>query len=319
MSDPRGPHETPRDLPPEYAEACHRGYARAFGSDGDSGGAPGGDVPNQARRAPWVPTQPTAGPSRESTAALPSLEHAFSAHAERSRAPRADRPAWFVPGLFGALVVGLVLSAFLAGKVLSSSVAGAHTAAPAPAGDLIPRGGADTGPTTTGHHRTVVGQRYAGATQAATVGRVGASCQAADAVDAGGRRVSYAPENVADGDPSTAWRCDGSGVGQTVSLDLSGAQRVGEVGLVPGYAKTDPVSGADRYAENNRITRVRWTFGDGSTVLQRLDGSAKDRSMQTIRVPVVRTGRVEVDVLATTRGPRNTTAISEIRIGRVAR
>ena len=87
---------------------------------------------------------------------------------------------------------------------------------------------------------------------------------------------------------------------------------------MPGYAKTDPRSGADRYAENNRITRVRWTFSDGTSVVQRLDGSATNRELQTVRIPLTEANQVVVEVLASERGSRNTIAVSEVRLGAAA-
>ena len=54
---------------------------------------------------------------------------------------------------------------------------------------------------------------------------------------------------------------------------------MGQVGLVPGYAKTDETNNADRFAENNRVKRVRWTIGD-TEVVQRMSGSPDDRNLQ---------------------------------------
>ncbi|QNN54025.1 hypothetical protein H9L09_06505 [Nocardioides mesophilus] len=71
----------------------------------------------------------------------------------------------------------------------------------------------------------------------------------------------------------------------------------------------------DRYAENNRITRVRWRFDDGSSVEQRLDGTAANRSLQTLRIPVTTSGSVVLEVLDSTPGSRDTMAVSEVRIG----
>ena len=90
---------------------------------------------------------------------------------------------------------------------------------------------------------------------------------------------------------------------------------VGQVGLVPGYAKTDEQSNADRFAENNRVKRVRWTIGD-TKVVQRFSGSPDDRNLQLLRVPKTRADTVELEILAVKKGPRNKTAISEIQIGR---
>ena len=125
----------------------------------------------------------------------------------------------------------------------------------------------------------------------------------------------YPPANTYDGDLTTAWRCNGTGVGQSLTLTLAEAGGIGEVGLVPGYAKTDPRSGVDRYAENNRITRVRWTFADGTSFVQRLDGTETNRELQTLRIPVTESDSVVLEVLASVRGPRNTMAVSEVRVG----
>ncbi|QWZ08087.1 hypothetical protein KRR39_22565 [Nocardioides panacis] len=118
---------------------------------------------------------------------------------------------------------------------------------------------------------------------------------------------------------TTAWRCDGDGTGQQLTVDLAGKTKIGEVGLVPGYAKTDVRSGTDRYAENDRITRVRWVFDDGTTVEQTFDPAPSNRSMQSMRIPVTKAQKVVVEVLDSERGDRNTIAVSELRIGAVAR
>jgi hypothetical protein len=150
------------------------------------------------------------------------------------------------------------------------------------------------------------------------IGSATASCQSPSSVDAAGNPVRYPPANMYDDDMSTAWRCNGGGVGQTVTLTLPGQVEIGEVGLVPGYAKTDPRNGIDRYAENNRLTKVRWTFPGGASFVQTLDGSPDNRGMQTRRIPVTKAGEVTVEILESVRGPRNTVAISEVRIAQVA-
>jgi len=159
---------------------------------------------------------------------------------------------------------------------------------------------------------------YRGKTRAAVVEGASASCETAPSVDSAGNPVSYAPTYAFDQDISTAWRCDGDGVGQSITLSLAGDTRIAELGLVPGYAKTDSTSNADRYAENNRITSVRWTFLDGTSMDQDLDGSATNRALQTTRIPVTTSASVVLEVLASTPGPRDTIAVSDIRIGAVA-
>jgi hypothetical protein len=162
------------------------------------------------------------------------------------------------------------------------------------------------------------GKPYQGATDAAEIGSADASCQAPSSVDAAGNPTRYPASNAFDGDLTTAWRCSGDGVGERLQLNLSDTVRVGELGIVPGYAKTDPRNGIDRYAENNRLTKVRWTFADGTSVVQELDGSPDNRAMQTIAVPLVETNTVTLEVLDSTRGSRNTVAVSEVRVGAAA-
>lgn len=207
-----------------------------------------------------------------------------------------------------AALVSLVLvaGAFAVGRVVSDdatdrNLAEQSTGSGGPGSSGGERGAAERAP-------------YRGPVDVVTVASASASCQAGDSVDAAGNPVSYPPASAADADLSTAWRCDGAGVGQTLTLELPEGTRVAEVGLVPGYAKTDPATGEDRYAENNRITRVRWTFAGGASYVQRIGGGAEDRSMRTIRVPATRTGTVTMEVLASDPGPRNTIAVSEVRV-----
>ena len=102
---------------------------------------------------------------------------------------------------------------------------------------------------------------------------------------------------------------------KAVALQLSRELQVAELGLVPGYAKTDPRNGADRYAENRRLTMVRWTFPDGTVIEQELDPSPDNREMQTIRLDPVLASEVVLEVLSSDPGRRNTIAVSEILVG----
>lgn len=140
-----------------------------------------------------------------------------------------------------------------------------------------------------------------------------ATCTAPDAVDGAGHLVSYRARNTIDGDLSTAWRCGGTALGVRLTFRLPPGTTVRQVGLVPGYAKTDPADGVDRYAEGNRITLVRWVLAPGVSILQRLDPDPLDRSLQVLRVPATRTDVIRLQILTVARGSRNATAISTVR------
>ena len=53
----------------------------------------------------------------------------------------------------------------------------------------------------------------------------------------------------------------------------------------------------------------------GNAYVLLLDGSPTNRELQTLRIPVTESNSAVLEVLATTSGPRNTTAVSEIRLG----
>jgi hypothetical protein len=296
VSDSNRPGDVPPDLPAEYAEAYRRGYERALNGEPSPPEAP----------APATGTEPTqVFDSFESVMAAGTVE---TDEPGDDRVP-AERPAWFVPAVFAGLVVLLLVGAFGIGKLVAGGMPGGAAQAGATDGVTVPGGASPA-------RHQASGTKYDGPTEAAAIGGANASCQAPSGVDSAGHEVSYAATNVYDDDLTTAWRCDGSGVGEKVTLDLADPVSVGEVGLVPGYAKTDPRNGADRYAENNRITKVRWVFSDGTTVVQRFDGSARNRKLQSMRIPVTKADQVVVEILASTPGQRNTVAISEVRIGR---
>ncbi len=139
-----------------------------------------------------------------------------------------------------------------------------------------------------------------------------ASSTAADGVDLSGNPVTYAVGNIVDGDPETAWRTDGDGIGETITLQIAGGPVwVTEVGLIPGYAKVDPVDGTDRFVENRRVESAEWAFDGAITQGQAFD--VNDRNLQSIPVEPVLTSRITITIMDTTDdGGRDFTPISEI-------
>lgn len=147
---------------------------------------------------------------------------------------------------------------------------------------------------------------------------VTADCTAAPATDDAGKPVAYDAGNVLDRDHNTAWRCDGSGDGHTLTFAFPAGTTISQVGLINGYTKTDPASGAKRYGEYRRITRVTWTFDNGRSVTQNLrDGSQKT---QRISVPRATTQRVALTIERSTdpgrkARSRDAVLISEVTFG----
>jgi len=309
MPGPDQPGDTPPDLPQEYAEAYRRGYQRAYEQ-----GAGEAEAEQTIRLDSLDSASEQAKPVTQLSPVAPSDPSARPAH----RQPDEDddiRRILLAPAVLVGLTLLLLLSAYGLGRVFSSGVSDSDVASSEP--DVL--ASSDDGTYDEPETDAPNGQkRYDGRVDPAAIGGASASCQSPSSVDAAGNAVTYEPANIYDGDTSTAWRCDGNGVGERITIALPEETAIGEVGLVPGYAKTDARSGVDRYAENNRITRVRWLFSDGSSVTQRLDGSADLRDLQTIRIPKAVTDQVVIEILSSTPGPRDTVAISDVRIGAIS-
>ena len=140
------------------------------------------------------------------------------------------------------------------------------------------------------------------------------SCQAPPATDDAGNKVSYAPNQMYDGDLGTAWRCNGDGEGQTVIFSFESDVTVSKVSLVNGYTKVDPASGNNRYGEYRRVTEVRWTFPDGSAYSQKLRDGVEEP--QSLEIPATKADELTLTILKTTSPgskakTRNAVLISE--------
>jgi len=140
---------------------------------------------------------------------------------------------------------------------------------------------------------------------------------APDSADAAGRTTSYEAANMLDGRAGTAWRMEGSGVGESITFTFDATVRLTEVAVINGFAKTDPSDGTDRYEQGRRITAVTWTFttANGPVAVSQdlLDG---DRDLQRLAVAPVEATAVELtidDVTSPGAGGRfDRTAVSEV-------
>ena len=307
MSDPTPPGSLPPEVPVEFAAAYRAAYERALSAQTE--GAPPASEP-----------APAAGVG-DDTDELPARRGRLVVGTHRTESydeeptffERVSDSAWFVPLLLAMLALLLILGAYAVGRAFAGKVTDDGEPSSEPSVVMSEGGEGD-------NRQPVSTQAPGKGAWDGKVARVGgveadADCTSRPGKDASGDKVSYAASNLADGVADTTWRCDGPAVGEVITLKLPDDLPIGEVGLIPGYAKTDDATGDDRYTENNRITRVRWTIGD-QEVVQRMEDSPDDRSLRLLRVPRTETDEVQLEILAVVKGPRNTTAISEVQLGR---
>ena len=141
---------------------------------------------------------------------------------------------------------------------------------------------------------------------------IAASRTATDGIDSAQRRIGYAAENLVDGDPSTAWRAPGTGVGETIYLDFPQPCRLSGVRLLNGYQKTDPIDNTDRWKQNRRVSKIEIRTGAGAIVAD-LDVSTK--RWQLVGVGASGVSQMSLQILgsAPAKPARDYIAISEIQ------
>jgi serine/threonine-protein kinase len=129
--------------------------------------------------------------------------------------------------------------------------------------------------------------------------------------DAAGNPVTYEPANVIDGNVQTAWRTPGDGHDESITLIFDNPINVVRIGLIPGYAKTDPESGANRFLQDRIIEAVAYQIPGLPNTTKRFRPLPVP---QFVRLHVT-TSRITVKILDTTAsGGLDYTAISEIYV-----
>ncbi|TQF67110.1 hypothetical protein FK531_16180 [Rhodococcus spelaei] len=259
--------------------------------------------------APPTPT-PTPPSADEQTVVLPP-----AAPAPPQTPSPPYRPPLSVRGWLAVLAVVAIVIALLGGggylldRALTqsnSTTAGSATAEPSGSGDST-----DATPGTTGPKETV---------PVTPTGAVATCTTFPPAVDSAGRPHTYEAPNATDGDLTTAWRCQGI-AGQSLSVSFVCAQHLATVGIDPGYDKTD-IDGSDRFAQNRKVTKVTWSFDDGSTVEQQLKPERGiqilevDKTSRTAKMTVVQTvdGQPVTNRTGEQFAPFNdVTSVSEVR------
>ncbi|WP_155918230.1 hypothetical protein [Marmoricola sp. URHB0036] len=306
MSGPTPPGSLPPEVPEEFAAAYRAAYERALAAQSEG---------------PEDEEEPSTDSSDTDELPLRRGRLVVGTHRtetyddEPTMVEKVTDSPWFVPVLLAMLALLLVLGAYAVGRAFAGKVNSDDKPSSEPS-VVMSEGGKNQA------QQPVSTQAPGKGAWDGKVERVGgvrakATCTSPPGQDASGAKVSYAAANLTDGVADTTWRCDGTGIGKKITLRLPDTMPIGEVGLIPGYAKTDDATGDDRYAENNRVTRVRWTIGD-VVVDQKVNGSTSDRSLRLLRVPRSETDQVQLEILAVDKGPRNTTAISEVQLGRAS-
>lgn len=266
----------------------------------------------------------SGGPVPKVAGPPPVVRRSGTRIAGRAKRRRANSST--IAPLAGLMLLGaaLLVGAFLLGRWTVSCMSASTATSPTSTGSGTHAGAtasasptaADTGQP--GIPPPVPSGPYRGPIAPVRIATATAACTAPEGRDASNQPVSYAAANVLDGRLVTAWRCGGAAVGKELVMTLPRETEIARVGLVPGYAKTDPADGTDRYAQNNRITRVAWLFDGAHRVVQSMSGSASDRSLRTMRIEPVRATRVVLRVLAVVAGPKDTTMISTVRLDQSA-
>ena len=140
-----------------------------------------------------------------------------------------------------------------------------------------------------------------------------ATSTAPDGIDGAGQTISYSAYNMTDGDPGTAWRTPGRGIGDAITVEFPKTCRLSSVRLLNGYHKRDPIDGTDRWKQNRRLQKVEIEFSSRTAQARLSSGS---RSWQIIRVEEPAVSQFTLRILGTapSKPARDFTAISEIDV-----
>ena len=314
MSGPTNPGSPPPEVPEEFAAAYRAAYERALAAQ---------TVGANHRDDPVPPDESVDERDEYDDAEQPlprrrgPMRIGTHRNTEETEEYDDDGPTWFegirdstwfVPLLLALLALLLILGAYAVGRELAGRV----DQSPGTDGLVVDSPDGEIQPFT---NQKPGKDAWTGKVERVEDVRAKVKCISEPGVEADGEPVSYEASNLTDGVADTTWRCDGKAIGVRIILRLAEEMPIGQVGLVPGYAKTDETDNTDRFAENNRVKRVRWTIGD-TTIVQRMSGSPDDRNLQLVRVPKTSADTVVLEILKVKKGPRNKTAISEIQIGR---
>ncbi len=290
---------------------CERCGARVSGPVCDlCGGTRLVAAPVPPTLEPSATTGPVAPPA--SSAGVP----AFAALSAPSPPPRsavddgANDPSTPAPTPARSPRRGLIVGAAAAGAALLAAAVWQLQAQStgSPAGSSEPAAVVPTTSTET----TAGAARPSMGTCDVSRARITASSTAPDGIDATGRTVSYAVENLTDGDTSTAWRAPGTAIGESIEFEFDQPCRVSTIRLLNGYHKVDSADKADRWKQNRRLSLIEIRAGE-SVVTVDLD--AGSRRWQRVPLDAPNVSRITLLILGSrpSTSERDYTAVSEIQ------
>lgn len=259
---------------------------------------------------------------RDCGAALPAI--AKTTHLAVDAAPEATDASESRPTATVAVlaVLGVVLfGAIVMGALVLSRSSDSGSAAPAastpvdPEGDASapgPAAGGSSSATTAASAPPVPGPLLpVSASASSEQSGVNSACT--------GDFFTYSASNAIDGDEQTGWgTAPDDGTGERLSIDFGHTVHLTAVGATPGYTKIGPNPDIDcgvetRFFDNRVVTSARWTFDDGTSVVQ---GFSFTPSIQSMSVDVD-TQRVTFEILGTELGggpeTDDDTIISEVQ------
>jgi hypothetical protein len=122
--------------------------------------------------------------------------------------------------------------------------------------------------------------------------------------------VTFEAAKALDGDPSTAWRAVGDGVGETLTVAFGRPVHLAGMGMIAGRPNTDDTAGVGRFGQDGRVVSARFTLDDGRfTDVTFVDSP----QLQTFEL-AGNTTALQMTILSSTPGSSPYTAVSEVEL-----
>lgn len=243
---------------------------------------------------PPLPSETTQGPPRVGFGAS-TLETMTKMRERRARAANVDEPTGGQRGKIGMIIAGAI--ALVVAAVLLIAAMNMRNAGNLPDAEGV----ADTAAVTN-------------AVELISSAHIGVPGTASNSRDWAGNTVTFVAANLADGDPTTAWRTSGDATSDDLTVQWNEAHTIAELGLINGYAKIDKARQEyDWYRINRRVLAVTWIFADGTEVRQEFDETPQLQTITLDQPITTQTVRLRIDEVSDPAG-KDFTALSELTV-----